>query len=363
MKRLVFCVTNDLAYDQRMQRICHSLASVGYDVTLVGRMLPASPPVSNERYRQKRIRCFFNSGFLFYAEFNIRLLFFLLVTPAQLLCAIDLDTILPVYIVSLFKRTKRVYDAHEWFTQQKEIVTRQSIYKCWMSIEKFMVPRFRLGYTVNKFIASVFREKYGVNYAVVRNLPWFSVPEEVNESEPFIIYQGAVNEGRGFETLIPAMKEVSLPLHIYGDGNFVSQVRELIAAHDLGHKVILKGKRTPDVLRKTTPLARAAVMIFEAAGLNQYQSLSNRFFDYIMAGVPQICVDYPAYKELNDRYEIACMIPEASVNAIAKGINSLLHNKSYYEQLKRNCVIARCELNWQQEEKILLSFYERILCN
>ena len=45
----------------------------------------------------------------------------------------------------------------------------------------------------------------------------------------FIIYQGAVNEGRSFETLIPAMKEVNARLIICGNGNFFNQVKQLIA--------------------------------------------------------------------------------------------------------------------------------------
>ncbi len=37
MKKIVFTVTNDLTYDQRMHRICSSLARAGYTVQLIGR--------------------------------------------------------------------------------------------------------------------------------------------------------------------------------------------------------------------------------------------------------------------------------------------------------------------------------------
>lgn len=43
MKRLVFTVTNELSFDQRMIRICSSLAGAGYHVTLVGIKRPGSP--------------------------------------------------------------------------------------------------------------------------------------------------------------------------------------------------------------------------------------------------------------------------------------------------------------------------------
>jgi hypothetical protein len=104
LKRIIFTVTNDLTYDQRMKRICHTLATAGYDVTLVGRRLPSSVALTKEDYKQKRIRCRFHRGKWFYAEYNIRLFFYLLFRRMDAVCAIDLDTILPCLRVSQIKK-------------------------------------------------------------------------------------------------------------------------------------------------------------------------------------------------------------------------------------------------------------------
>ena len=109
VKKIIFTVTNDLNYDQRMQRICGTLADAGYNVLLVGRKLKDSPPLSGKNYKQQRLNCWFAKGKLFYAEFNTRLFFYLLFTKTDCLCAIDLDTILPVYYISKIKGIKRVY--------------------------------------------------------------------------------------------------------------------------------------------------------------------------------------------------------------------------------------------------------------
>ena len=73
----------------------------------------------------------------------------------------------------------------------------------------------------------------------------------------------------------------------------------------------------PHELKQITPTAYIAVTLFEQTGLNQYYSLSNRFFDYIMAAVPQVCVDYPEYKTINDKYNIALMIDDTKEETIA----------------------------------------------
>jgi glycosyltransferase involved in cell wall biosynthesis len=361
LRKLTFTVINDLTYDQRMQRICSSLTNAGYKVTLIGRQLPGSLPLRQQPFQQKRLTCFFSKGRLMYIEFNLRLLFYLLLISTDCYCAIDLDTILPNYVASAVRKKKRVYDAHELFTELKEIVTRPAIHKIWLQVERFALPRYQHGYTVNEFIANEFLTKYGVHYSVVRNLPLLTAAQApAPNADPFIIYQGAVNEGRSFETLIPAMKFVNAKLVICGNGNFFTQTKRLIKNEGVEAKVELRGMVTPDDLKAITPTAYAAVMLFEGIGLNQYQSLANRFFDYIMAGVPQVCVDYPQYKKLNDKYRIASLIADTQVETIANALNNLLNDTVYYNTIRKNCLVARTQLNWQNEEKVLLNFYEKL---
>ncbi len=357
MKQLVCTVTNDISYDQRMIRICTSLSQAGYGVTLVGRKMRDSVPLQEQPFRQKRLSCFFTKGKGFYIEYNIRLFFYLIISKIDIICAIDLDTILPCYGVSALKRIPRVYDAHELFCEMKEVVTRPGVYRFWKRIERFALPRFQSGYTVNQPIADAFKEMYGVDYAVVRNVPVLQPLTIPVKKEKYILYQGAVNEGRSFETLIPAMKQVAVQLIICGDGNFMDQARTLVAAHGLEERVIFKGRILPHELRDYTVNAWIGVTLFENKGLSNYYSLANRFFDYLQAGIPQLGVDYPVYREINNQHPIAVLINDLSPDSIAGQLNRLLNDELLYKELQQNCVAARTIFNWQQEEKKLIAFY------
>ncbi|MCW3074011.1 MAG: glycosyltransferase family 4 protein [Flaviaesturariibacter sp.] len=359
MKRLVFTVTNELTFDQRMIRICTSLQNAGYQVLLVGRKYSSTAPLQQQPFAQKRIACFFKKGAAFYLEYNIRLFFYLLFKKSDLLCAIDLDTILPCLFASKIRGTKRVYDAHELFCEMKEIVTRKKIYKVWKGIEKFAVPRFTYGYTVNEEIQQIFKREYNVDYKVIRSI---SVLRKLVPQSPenFIIYQGAVNEGRSFETLIPAFKYINTPLHIYGDGNFFDEAKQLIKKYGLEEKVYLMGKLKPDQLREVTPKALFGITLFENNGLSNYYSLANRFFDYIHAGIPQLCVKYPVYKRINEQFEVAFLTEDLSSESLSKTINSILADTGALTRLRQNCVEARKFYNWQTEEKKLLDYYKEI---
>lgn len=359
MKTLYFTVTNDLSYDQRMIRICGTLSEAGYKVVLVGRKREDSLPLIKRGFAQNRLTCIFNTGKAFYIEYNIRLLFWLLFKKMDLVCAIDLDTIMPCYVVSRFKKIPRVYDAHELFCEMKEVVTRPGIYRLWKSVERFAIPRFPAGYTVSRQISAILNQEYGVSYPVIRNIARLKEPKLQTKKEKIILYQGAVNEGRYFEHLIPAMLWVKAPLHIYGDGNFMDQVKALIREHGLQHKVILKGKLHPEELQHITESAFIGITLFENTGQSNYFSLSNRFFDYIQAGLPQLCSDYPAYREIIDLYDIAVPITDHSPVNIAHELNNLLDNEVLHDRLQVNCLAAAKNLNWENEEKELLSFYQK----
>src|SRR5690606_38998921 len=280
-KRIVLTIINDINYDQRMIRICTSLAKAGYEVLLVGREHSKSQVLIPRDFQQHRIKVGQESGKLMYFLFWIRLFFFLYKQKADVFCAIDLDSILPVYAASKLKGIKRVYDAHELFTEMQEVVTRKREKRMWDWIERFSVPRFPVGYTIGDCYAEVFYQKYGVNYEVVRNATILRPLPEVAKPEPYILYQGAVNVGRCFEYLIPAMAQVPVPLIICGAGNFFEQAQQLVRLHGLEEKVIFKGYVPPDQLLEYTRKASIGITLFEALGPSNRLSMANRFFDYM----------------------------------------------------------------------------------
>ena len=94
--------------------------------------------------------------------------------------------------------------------------------------------------------------------------------------------------------------------------------------------------------------------------MNQYLSLSNKFFDYIHAGIPQVTMNYPEYRKINDQFKIAELLDELSPEAIANAINKVLHDEKLYSQLSQNCLAAKRELNWQKEKNKLLDFYKQL---
>ncbi|MDO7875729.1 glycosyltransferase [Hymenobacter sp. ASUV-10] len=366
---LLFAVTTDLCYDQRMQRICGSLAAAGYHVTLVGWQRPVSPPLTPQPYQQHRLRGWFQHGKAFYVEFNLRLLFYLLRQRAAAWCAIDLDTALPVWLRARLGGQPLVYDAHELFTEVPEVVARPAVQRVWRWVERFIVPRARLAYTVGPALARVFEQRYGRPFAVVRNVSRLrdeQLPPAPTAAPPggYILYQGALNMGRGLEALLDAMPLVAGRLVVCGEGDLSADLRA--RAERLGllasGQVEFRGYVLPKALREVTRQASLGIMLLENIGLSYYYSLANKFFDYVHAGIPQVLIDFPEYRALNEQFDVAELVPDLRPATLAAALNRLLRDEpARYHYLAENCRRARPQLSWQHEEKVLVGLYDKLL--
>lgn len=360
-KRIILTVTNDLVYDQRMQRICASLQQHQFLVELLGRNLASSKQVSKQSFKQTRVNCFFNKGFLFYAEFNIRLLFYLLLNKFDIVCGCDLDTLPAAVLAAKLKRKKVVYDAHEYFPESPELIGKPFKQSVWYFIEKILVSRVDALYTVTNSIAQIFNKKYKVNCVVVRNLPVKDDSKIKIQDSGFLLYQGAVNIGRGLNEMLLAMLKIdNIEFCIAGDGDEMEHIKNSVKELNLEHKIKLLGKKTPAELSKITQQAYIGINLLENRGLSYYYSLGNKTFDYIQAGIPQILIGFPEYIELNKKYNIGVVVEELTIDNICAAIRNLLLDKELYASLQQNCLKARKELCWEYEQQKLISIYEQL---
>ena len=142
-KQIIISVTNDLTFDQRIDRIANTLLDEGFEILLVGRLLPVSKSLSDRRYKTHRMKVPFNKGFLFYSFFNILLFFFLLFKKFDILLANDLDTLPANFIISKFRSKTLFFDSHEYFPEVPELIKRPRVKNTWIFIEKLIIPHLK----------------------------------------------------------------------------------------------------------------------------------------------------------------------------------------------------------------------------
>lgn len=374
-KKIIFTVTNDLTYDQRMQRICTTLAKANYEVLLVGRKLSKSKTLPQFDFETKRIRCFFTKGAKFYAEYNIRLFFFFMFNRFDAICSIDLDTILSGFYAAKWKRKIQIYDAHEYFTEVPELVERPRVKAIWEYIADKIIPNIKYAYTVGEGLQKIFTERYGVNFGVFRNVP-FAIKRVIKGTEiqrvtnkykirktekEVILYQGALNDGRGIEETIKAMQFIeNAQLWLAGEGDLSKQLRILVKQLQLENKVQFLGFVLPNDLKTITQLSDIGLNLLKNKGLNYYYSLANKCFDYIQAEKPALHRNFPEYQAINEQFEIGILLDDLKIETIVEALKKLINDDTFYNRLKRNCEKAKTVYIWEKEGEKLVRFYDDI---
>ena len=360
MKRIVISVTNDLTTDQRVGKTCEVLSEIGYDVLLVGRKLKTSLPIQRN-YKTIRFQLLFNKGFLFYTEFNIRLFIFLLFTRKNILFSNDLDTLLPNYLLSLLQQKSLFFDSHELFSEIPELVNKPRIKYFWLYLEKTIIPKLKNVITVSNSIKNYYTNAYGISATVVRNIPKIEKIDqksfEINTNgKKVILYQGAVNVGRGIELMIDTMPLLDEFIFIViGDGDILRQLKAKVSHLSLHNKVKFLGKKTPKELKELTPNATIGMSLEEDLGLNYRYSLPNKIFDYLHANVPVVVAELPEMKTIIEKYSIGEVLHKRSPEVLAKTILNMT-KKNYTNEL----TLAKEELNWAREKKKLTSIFIKL---
>lgn len=363
-KRIIVSVINDLATDNRVHKICTTLVKMGFEVVLVGRKLKNSLPV-NRSYRTVRMKLLFTNGLFFYVEYNIRLYLFLLFNKTDVLLANDLDTLLANFIAARVKKVPLVYDSHEYFTEVPELVNRPGVKRVWEMIEEKIMPKIKYAYTVCESIAKIYNDKYGVPFKVVRNLPESSnkhTNADENAKEKIVIYQGAINIGRGLEQAILATKYLNnVKLIIAGDGDIKTQLEKFVIDKNLSDRVQFAGRLPLEKLSNLTATAHLGLSIEEDLGLNYRYALPNKLFDYIQAHVPVLVTNLPEMVAIVDEYKIGEITYSLDPEKLAQSINDALQNKEKRKIWRNNLTKAAKELSWENEEKIVTEIYSTFL--
>lgn len=369
-KRVVVSVISDLVSDQRVHRVCSYLHEKGAEVLLIGRSFKDSAPVSSRNYHTSRILCRYRRGPLQYMEFMLKLWIRLFSQKADIFVSNDLDTLLPNYLHSFFRKIPLVYDSHEYFTGAPELRDRKFKQKLWRTLERILLPKIKRTYTVNESVKNQYKKDYGIAMEIVRNVPLLHKPQPLSEiprlpeGKKILIMQGAgINPERGYEEAIMAMELLpeEFLLVIVGSGTILPELKAIVKRKSLEEKVLFIPRLPFETLHYVTAQASAGLSLDKPDSMNYLFSLPNKIFDYIHAGVPVIASSVPEVKKITTTYHTGICIDNVTAEKVAEAVMMLFSDERLYMEMKENTLNARKILNWENEQKQLDKIYAPLL--
>lgn len=361
-RRIAIFANSDLRYDRRLQRIADSLRSGGYQVQLFGRRF--SGDFKGNQSTDRHIKLWINKGKLAYLELNLRFFLQMLTARTDALCSVDLDTLPAAWLAAKIKGCYLVQDSHEYMAEVPEVSHRPLTKQLWHRIARFFLPGCHLRYTTSQSLVDEFLVEYQTSFALIRNIPpLLPVHSDMayGADVPFsdyLVYLGAVNQGRGLEEILEVLANRDEKLVVIGEGDQSKEIRKLILQYGLSDRVFMTGKLLPSELPAYLRPAKAGLNLLRDEGLSYRYSLANKFFDYVHAGIPQVCIDFPEYRKLMEEFRVG-LICDLRPEAIHQALDEIkkTENQLY---MRREAEKARKHWNWQLEETNLLALYRNL---
>ncbi|MFY7672592.1 glycosyltransferase family 4 protein [Tenacibaculum sp. MEBiC06402] len=363
-KRVFVAVTNDVSTDQRVHKVCAYLIKKGFDVFVYGRVLPNTISVQRD-YKIHRVKHWFNHNFLFYAEYNIRLFFYLLFRKQDYILSNDLDTLIACFFASKLKRnTELVYDSHELFSEGPELQGRNFVKSFWKKLENIFLPRIKKSYTVSQSIVDFYNDRYKNNMGLIRNLPLLKrniISKEVSfpTKNKVVLYQGVLNPGRGLKPMIKALHFLEgVDLVIIGYGKVEEDLKAFVIKEKMQSRVHFLGRVAHEVLPNYTIKADIGIVLEEPLGKSFEFSLPNKLFDYIHAELPIVSGNLVEINTIVKEFGVGITVGNYDPKEIAEAIKRLLNDEHLRSGIRKNQREAKQILCWEKEEQKLDQYFK-----
>lgn len=351
--------TSQLMYDQRILRIKRVMETMGMQVTVYDRQ--------TELYKAGRISTKRTGGPGFYLEYNARISRLAKTLAPDLHYAADID-VMPGLMLGLRpdKKIPLLLDLHEWYPEVIELSGRPIKKKIWEKVERTSVLRADACMTVNQSLSRIFEEKYGKTFTVVRNAPELRPVQVVDTPTRFsariLYYQGALNQGRGLEEVIMAMKDLpEWKLWLAGAGDLSHTLRERVRTERLEGQVRFFGRLAPEALPDLAGQATIGLNLLKGNSRSYYYSLANKYFDYIHSRLPAVHMDFPEYSDLMKAYPAGGLLGKLSSDSFVDLVKRMTRSYEAYEAMTEACGLAAMEYHWEKEAAKLKGLLARIV--
>ena len=382
--RVVKLLPNDFMNESRDLREISTLISLGCDVHVVAKETNRTPPhytFDVTRMTSRPLSNYTNSpsinrlASLYLWTKKVRELKPNIISCHDKLC------LLIGWLSTLFLTNKPalVYDSHEFEYARNE--KRGFLKKMYVKYqERFLIKKCAFSIMVNDSIADAVKQLHHLDKRpiVVRNIPnYWNLDDNVilenrkalmkkyniDSNETLVLYQGGVTTGRGIENAIKALKNIgNSRLIVLGNGekSYLDSLKNLSKDEGVPERIIFLPAVPSDQLCFFTGIADIGLCNIDNICLSYYYSLPNKLFEYIQGKVPIVGSDFPEIRRIIEGYNIGICCDSSNPESIAQSVNELRED-AHYNAIKDNLKLAKEDLCWEHEEKVLKDAYADLI--
>ncbi len=194
------------------------------------------------------------------------------------------------------------------------------------------------------------------NYPLLNELKFV---DENTQKKNIVCYIGGLFQSRGIFQMLDAVKNMDIELHLAGAFSPASLENEVML-HPAWKKVIFHGfLNRKEVYQLMSNSIAGLVLLLP---LQSYKdSLPIKLFEYMSAGLPVICSDFPLWQSIVNDAKCGLCVDPLNPTEVSNAINYLKNNEDKAIQMGENGKKAvLLKYNWTIEENKLIEFYQKL---
>jgi len=276
--------------------------------------------------------------------------------------------LIPVSLLLRLHGKKVVYDAHE--DVPEDILLRRWIPRYLRKLISVVFRSFE-NWAARQFSGVIgatpaIRDRFlrdGAQAVAVRNYP---IRDELlnsvgswSEKEDAVCYIGGISPERGIFELIESMIDADAKLLLAGRlfyPKLGEQIEKAIGSERVENAGFVGREQIAVILKRSK-----AGMVTLHSTPKFVLSLPIKMFEYMSAGIPVIASNFPLWRDIVERFDCGLCVDPTDSKQIAETIRFIMNNPERAEQMGRNGQRAIAELyNWGNEFSEVLRFYSLI---
>jgi glycosyltransferase involved in cell wall biosynthesis len=280
------------------------------------------------------------------------------------------------YIAARVRRKGLIFDTPE-LTMFGPAILRWPILRMWaIRVIRYMAASCDGYITGSPLYKPILQDLYGYEQILVlRHIPPYRKVTRntrlqqklgLDPGVRIALYQGYLQEDRGLDILLLAAHYLNPGIVIVlmgaSYGKTQAQLLALIQRERLEDRVkILPAVPYNELLDWSSSADIGLIVLPPDYSLSIRFCLPNKFFEYVMAGLPVLSSNLDAVADMIHRYKVGTVISDVTSATIGEAINAMLADQEALIHMRTNALNAvKRDLTWEDESRQLVHLYQSI---